>query len=105
MSNNKKVNKKLIAWLVILFLGNLLFFFTIWLLRKYDHIYLDQILFQLKSPANGANRSLAGSVVIQVGVYPILLTAAQVFSYLFLGGFIKKFKANERYARYCLSKF
>lgn len=105
MSKNKKINKKLIASLIILFLGNMLFFFTIWLLRKYDHIYLDQILFQLKSPANGANRTLAGSVVVQVGLYPVLLTLAEVFLYLLLGGFIEKLKAYKKYADFCLTKF
>lgn len=105
MAKNKKVNKKLLVSLIILFLGNLLFFFTVWLLRKYDHIYLDQVLFQLKSPANGANRTLAGSVVMQVGVYPVLFTAIETFLYLFLGGFIKKLRNNKKYANYCLGKF
>ena len=105
MSEGKKINKRLITALVIVFLGNLLFFFTIWLLRKYDHIYLDQILFQLKSPANGANRSLAGSIVMRVGVYPMVLTLAEVFLYHLLGGYSKKLKSYKKYKDYCLTKF
>lgn len=98
-------NKKDIANLVLIFSGNMLFFLTIWLLKKYDHIYLDQILFQLKSPANGANRDLTGSAVMHVGVYPILLTCTEIFLYLLLGGFITKLKKHKKYAQYCLSKF
>jgi len=105
LSGKKKINKRLITALVLIFLGNLLFFFTIWLLKKYDHIYLDQILFQLKAPANGANRSLAGSVVVQVGVYPVVFTALEVFLYMLLGGFIEKLKSFPKYSRYCLTKF
>ncbi len=104
MLKQKKINKKLITALVLTFLGNLLFFFTIWLLRKYDHIYLDQILFQLKSPANGANRTLAGSVVVQVGVYPVVLTLIEVFAYRLFGGFIEKLKKYKKYAKYCTGK-
>lgn len=96
--------KKKIAALIVLLLGNLLLFLLIWLLNKYDNIYIDQILFQIKSPAVGANKNLLGSAYIRVGFFGIVLTAFEVFLYRLLSGNIKKFKKYKVYTKYCLSK-
>lgn len=105
LANKKKVDKKLVTAIVLVSLGNLLFFFTIWLLSKYDHIYIDQIIFQLKAPAVGANRTLAGSAVVRVGVFAIVLTGIEIFLYRLFGGYIKKWRENwHRYAKYCTGK-
>ncbi len=105
MKKEKKVNKKLVTAAVILVLGNALFFLTVWLLSKYDRIYLDQVLFQLKSPAVGANRNLTGSAVVRVGGFTVVLSAFEFILYAFLGGYITKWKENrKRYERYCAGK-
>ncbi len=106
MSKEKKtINKKQVAALVILILGNALFFLTLWLLSKYDNIYLDQILFQLKSPAVGANKSLMGSAYIRVGGFCIILTLIELFLYYLLSGKLEsKWKGFDRYVKYCATK-
>lgn len=105
VSEKKPLNKRLVTSIVLLVLGNVLFFFTIWLLRKYDRIYLDQVIFQLKAPAVGANRDIAGSVVMLVGVVPLLVSGVEIFLYTLLGGYMKKLKEkSQRYIKYCASK-
>ncbi len=105
LAKKRKVNKTLVTCAVIITLGNALFFFTIWLLSKYDHIYLDQVIFQLKAPAVGANRTLASSAVVRVGVFAIVLTGIEIFLYTLLGGYLKKWKEkSKRYAEYCAGK-
>ncbi len=88
---------------ILLFLGNLLFFLTVWLLNKYDAINLDQILYQLKTSSAGANKNLLGSAYVRVGGFAIILTAVEVFLYRLLAGYIKKLYKNEKYKKYTLS--
>ena len=103
LAKKRKVNKKNVTAAVLITVGNILFFFTVWLLRQYDHIYLDQVLFQLKAPAVGANRSLAGGAVVSVGFFGILLTGIEIFLYTVLGGYMNKWKEKSKgYAKYCL---
>lgn len=64
---------------VLLLLGNILLFLTIWLLQKYDHVYFDQLLYQLKAPAEGAQGSLVSSAAVRVGVFAVGLTLTEVF--------------------------
>lgn len=106
MAKEKKpINKKLITALVILILGNALFFLTLWLIGKYDNIYLDQILFQLKSPAVGANKNLMGSAYIRVGGFSILLTVIEVLLFYVLSGRLKnKWGGFKNYVKYCATK-
>ena len=63
---------------MFLLLGNILLFLTIWLLQKYDHVYFDQLLYQLKAPAEGAQGSLVSSAAVRVGVFGVGLTLAEV---------------------------
>ncbi len=99
-----KEKKKLIWSLILLLGGNLLLFLLIWLLNKYDNIYLDQILFQIKSPAVGTNKNLLSSAYIRVGLFGVLLTALEVFLYRILSGYSKKLKAKQGYIEYCSKK-
>ncbi len=102
----KKVRRKLIAALLILLLGNLLLFLTIWLLQKYDNVSSDQILFQIKSPASGAHNDLMSSAVVRVGGFGILLTVIELFLYQLLsGGLREKLHNHCRYREYCSTKF
>ncbi len=101
----KPINKRHIWALVILIAGNLLLFLTLWLVNKYDNIFLDQILFQLKSPSIGANKSLLNSAYVRVGGFSVVLTAAEIFLFfLFSGRFEQKLHKLKSYAKYCTTK-
>ena len=105
LAKNKKLEKKLIVSIILITFGNALFFFTIWLLSKYDHIYLDQVIFQLKAPAVGANRTLASSAVVRVGVFAIVLTGIEIFLYTVFSGRMKKWKEKYKsYEKFCTGK-
>ena len=98
----KKTRKISILSIALVLLGNILLFLTIWLLQKYDNIYLDQCLFQIKTSSSGVNHALAGSAVLRVGGLSILTTVLEVVLYQFLSGNLKeKFQRNRRYIEYC----
>lgn len=99
----KSRNKIYITSAILLLLGNLLFLLTVWLLNKYDAINLDQILYQLKTSAAGANKNLLGSAYVRVGGFGILLTVAEILIYRLLSGLTKKFYKNEKYKKYTAS--
>lgn len=96
----KSRNKIYITSAILLLLGNLLFFLTVWLLNKYDAINLDQIIYQLKTSTAGANKSILGSAYIRVGGFAILLTVAEVLLYRLFSGLAKKFYKSEKYKKY-----
>lgn len=79
----------------------LLFFFTnvliqlaIWLELNYDRISFDQFLFTLKSTSRGVHAALLESGLLQIGLLPVLLTAAGIWLYRLphpvLTGWLKK---------------
>ena len=101
----KKINKRHLISLIILLAGNAIFLLTIWLASKYDRVTLDQFVYQMKSPAVGANRSLARSVVVCVGVIGVLLTTLEALVFHALAGnFPKKWVEKKRYIKICGSK-
>ncbi len=63
--------------------GNLLFFLTIWMASKYDKVTLDQFIYQAKSSAAGANRSLMNSALVRVGGLGVGMATAQYLFYRF----------------------
>lgn len=71
---------------VLLFLANLVFCLTIWMGYTYDQVELDQILFSFKSTTTGMHRALTASVILYVGVFPVVLTALEVWLYQVLLG-------------------
>ena len=100
-----KVSKRGIWSAVLLIGGNVLFFFTVWLLSKYDQIQLDQVIFQMKTPAAGANRDLMTSAFLRVGVFSALLTVLELFLYLtFTGRLPRLFKRFQNYGAICAGK-
>lgn len=100
-----KINKKNLFACLALLGGNLFLFLTIWLLSKYDQIHLDQILYQMKSPASGAHKDLLSSAFLRVGVFGFALTAAEILLYLLLSGkWRQKKQSSVRYAAYCAGK-
>lgn len=95
---------KYIITVLFLLMGNLLFFLTVWMTRKYDKVSLDQFIYQMKASAVGTNRSLIGSAYVQVGVFGIGLTLIEVLVFhIFAGSFanlVKKiFKTNTFYVK------
>lgn len=100
----KTKQKKLIAASIILLMGNLLFFLTIWLLQTYDRIYFDQVLFQLKTSSAGVHHSLTSSAFVRVGVFGFVLTAVEIILYMLLAGSLQERLRNRWYASYCKTK-
>lgn len=105
----KKNRNRHIAAVVITFAGNAILYLTLWLLSKYDHVYFDQILFQLKTTTEGVQGGLALSGVASVGLLSLGTTLVEVFLYLLLSGkLFGKLKAffekNRKYIDYCKSK-
>jgi len=76
-----KKYKKRITSLLLLLACNLLIFFTIWLLDRYDRIYIDQVLFQMKSSSEGVQGNLALNAVIRIGMFGIITTAVEYWIY------------------------
>ncbi len=105
MKEKKKINKKLLISAIILFAGNLLLFLTIWMMGKYEKVYFDQFLFQMKSSSQGVHRELANSAVTRVLGLGIISTVVEVLFYRLLSGRMEKLKENsKRYVKYCASK-
>ncbi len=105
----KKARNKYIAAVIIAFAGNVVLFLTLWLLSKYDHVYFDQILFQLKTTTVGVHGGLALGGVASVGLLSLGTTIVEVFLYLLLSGkLFGKLKTllqkNSKYINYCKSK-
>ncbi len=102
---SKKINKILLIALLLLLGGNFLLLMTLWLLRRYDNILLDQVIYQMKTSAAGANQDLMGSAYVQVFLIGTLLTAAEAGAYLLLAGKIQKLlEKSKKYAAYCAGK-
>ena len=103
MNLTKKVLWKRIAALLIVLLANLLFFLTVWMSQKYDQVTLDQFIYQAKTSAAGANRSLMKSAYIRVGAYGGVLTLIEVIVFLIfsgsLSGILKKLFKSDKYYR------
>ena len=82
----------------LMLLACVVFFTTIWFLINYDDIRLDQILYQMKAPAEGTPAAYTGRAVGHVGTWSILLAAALWFAYMCVSGRVRKFA--ERFPRY-----
>lgn len=101
---NKSLGRSMLA-IVCLLAGNLLFFLTIWMASRYDKVTLDQFIYQMKSSAAGANRSIFNSAVVRVGVFGVVSTILELALYWLCRGealrarFIRKFR-NTKFARF-----
>ncbi len=105
MEKKKSIDRRSIASVIILFLGNIVFFFTLWLLQQYDKIALDQCLFQIKASSSGVNVGIAGGAVLKVGGFSIGLTVLEVMLYRLLSGKGKVLIGdNGTYIKYCATK-
>ncbi len=105
LPSEQKSRRSMVIAAILLLLGNLLLFLTIWLLQKYDRIYFDQLLYQLKAPSAGVQGDLMSSAVMRVGVFGAASTALEILVYLLLSGkFRRKLRNNTRYRHYCRTK-
>ena len=66
---------------LLFFFANVLIQLTIWLEHNYDQISFDQFLFTLKSTSRGVHSALLASGLLQIGLLPLLLTAAGIWLY------------------------
>ena len=78
---DKKRYKKRVTSLLLLLSCNLLIFLTIWLLDRYDRIYIDQVLFQMKSSSEGVQGNLALNATIRIGLFGSVMTAVDYWIY------------------------
>ena len=105
LKEKRPIPKRLIASIVVLLAGNLMFFLTVWLLSKYDQVRLDQVIFQMKTSAAEANRSLLGSAFVRVGGFGVGATLIEVFLHMWLSGRLYGlFAKHKGYLKYCVSK-
>ncbi len=105
MDQNRKRKWINILALIGLLCANLIFLLTIWLANKYDKVSLDQFIYQMKSSAAGANRSLAKSVWVRVGVYGVVLSFIEMLMYMIVSGKLRKIlHENKHYIKLCASK-
>ncbi len=100
-----KINYKQCFGYILLILGNILFFFVLWLCQKYDDVQLEQLLFQLKTPVSGTGKTLVSSATIRIAGFSFLLTAIEMFLYRLLSGRMKKMFQNTKwYIQYMVGK-
>lgn len=105
VDNMTRKHKKLLASAVILWLANLLFCLTMWLLREYDSICFDQFLYQMKASSEGTHAVLQISAFLGVGVSSVVATALEILLYLFFSGRLKNKLHAKSYMSYCATKF
>ncbi len=102
MAVKKISTKRLIIAAIVLLLGNYLLFLTLWLLNKYDKVYFEQMLYQLKSPKGNVEGALLSSAYWWIGVLGTGFTLLEYAIYLLLSGRGKKWLFSFRkYRRYC----
>ena len=83
--------------LFFLLLANLMLCLTIWILNTYDHISLDQVLYQIKSSTAGTNSDLVLSAFIRVGILGVALTCVCAFLYRLLSSMLQgRWTQNQR---------
>ena len=104
----KEEKKRLVGFVtagILTLLACVVFFATIWFLINYDDIRLDQVLYQMKAPAEGTPASYTIRAVGNVGIWSISLTAALIYAYLCASGRAKKLAARfPRYVKYTEGK-
>lgn len=104
VANLKKERRRRVVALTFALLGNLILFLTIWLSSKYDRISLDQVLFQLKTSAAGANSDIMNSAYIRVILFGILATVLEVILYQVISGKVRRWQSIRKYRNLCASQ-
>ncbi len=86
----QKKSKIMIAAAIVLFLANVIFFLTVWLLEQYDSICFDQFLYQIKSSTKGTDNVLVLSGFLYMGGFGGIVTALEIFVFCLLTGKVFK---------------
>ncbi len=95
-----------VAAIMGLLLASLLFSLAVWLDNEYDNVSIDQFLYQMKTPAAGADMTLTFYAVAKVGSLCILLLTLGLLLYYFCAGcFSAKLKNSARYHQFCKTAF
>lgn len=98
----EKERGKYLAAIACTLAADLIFLLTLWLLRSYDQIRPDQILYQLKTSAEGTSTSLSLDAVAVVGGGSLALLVLELGLYVLLSGRWRQLRRRSRlYLRYC----
>lgn len=92
-----------VLMMLVLLAGNLLFFLTIWMASKYEHVTLDQFVYAAKSSNAGANRSLMNSCMVRVGGFGVAATVLELMLYRSCVDAVRQVKAG-RFARFVVRR-
>ncbi len=100
---------RLVVSFILVLVANIAFFGLFFLKGRYDHVYLDQLLYQLKASIVGTSSNISGSAVIDIGLYTVILMAVDVFIWLLLSGnlaFIgRKIKYYAKFSQTVFAQF
>jgi len=85
-----KISKKRIWALVFAGIftvaANLIFFALRFLKSMYDHVYIDQLLYQLKASITGTNAELSGNAVFSIVGLGLIVSAVEIFLWVIISG-------------------
>ena len=104
----RRIIKLTVASLTVLF-ANLIFFFMLWMIKQYKNVQFDQILYQVKSPIDGANGGIVANALLVTVLPGVLAAALEIIVYILLTGALKdrlsKFKAYAKYSATRIASF
>ena len=103
-ASGKKI-AKIVFSVVLLLLANYVFMFMIWILRRYDDVQFDQILYQIKSPIAGTSGGLIGSALGMTLGIGSLIAGVEFLIYFLLAGKITGLGTKiKKYAAYAATR-
>ena len=105
---NKKRRRNAVRIAIAAFLtlfANLIFFFMLWMIKQYKNVQFDQILYQVKSPIDGANGGIVANALLVTVLPGVLAAALEIIVYIFLTGTLKdKLSSFKAYITYSATR-
>ena len=105
---NKKRHRNAVRIAIAAFLtllANLIFFFMLWMIKQYKNVQFDQILYQVKSPIDGANGGIVANALLVTVLPGVLAAALEIIVYIFLTGTLKdKLSSFKEYITYSATR-
>ena len=105
---NKKRHRNAVRIAIAAFLtllANLIFFFMLWMIKQYKNVQFDQILYQAKSPIDGANGGIVANALLVTVLPGVLAAALEIIIYIFLTGTLKdKLSSFKAYITYSATR-
>ncbi len=96
---------KIITASFLVILANAIFFFMLWMLKSYDDVQFDQILYQIKSPIEGTSDDLVGETLRDTVLVGAIAGVLEIIIYIILAGALKdKLLKFKLYVRYCATR-